>query len=491
MSQKLKIAALLGLAFTANHVSAEKQPNIVYIICDDLGYGDVQFLNPERGKIPTPNIDKLATQGMTFTDAHGGSSVCTPTRYGILTGRYAWRSRLQEGVLGGGKEFEPLIAENRLTVPALLKKAGYQTACMGKWHLGFHFVDSNGKILDLGDEKKAEAAPIGSMVPDGPITRGFDSYFGFHHSASMETVIRNNNVIDHQPPIKMLGSLATEACKYISEEAGKKQAFFLYIALNSPHSPVVPSEKWQGKSGMGDYADFVMETDDAIGQVIAALEASGIAENTLLFVTSDNGCSYPAAKGKQLETQYGHFASAQFRGSKSDIWDGGHRIPFIVRWPGKVEANSKNNTLICLTSLMATCAEITGTKMPKNAGEDSYSILPLLTGNPEKFKAEPVVHHSIQGKFSIRDGNWKLEFCPGSGGWSDLTDSKARKQGLPELQLYNMQTDESEQNNVFKEYPEIVNKLTSELKEIIKNGRSTSGKKQKNDVPIDLFKVNN
>lgn len=486
----IKIAVVLGMSLAVGSVSAKKLPNIVYILCDDLGYGDVQILNPERGKIPTPNIDKLATQGVTFTDAHGGSSVCTPTRYGILTGRYAWRSQLQTGVLGGAKALEPLITENRLTVPSMLKNAGYNTACIGKWHLGFHFVDDQGNNINIDSGKNSPEAPIGATVPDGPISRGFDSYFGFHHAASIETVVENNKVIAKMPPVRMLGTLAGKARDYIASASKKEQPFFMYLSLNSPHSPVVPSEEWKGKSGIGEYGDYVMETDDMVGQVMAALEASGIADNTLVFFTSDNGCSYPVSKGKQLETQYGHFASAQFRGSKSDIWDGGHRIPFMVRWPGKIEANTKNNSLICLTNLMATCADITGFRIPENAGEDSYSILPLLTGENEKFKVEPIIHHSIQGKFSIRDGNWKLEFCPGSGGWTDITDSKARKQGLPELQLYDMQGDKSEQNNVYKEHPEIVNKLTSELKEIIKNGRSTSGKPQKNDVPIDLFKVN-
>jgi arylsulfatase A-like enzyme len=304
----------------------------------------------------------------------------------------------------------------------------------------------------------------------------------------METVIKNDKVIEKMAPIRMLGTLASHASEFIADASKKDQPFFLYLALNSPHSPVVPSEKWQGKSGMGAYADFVMETDDVVGQVMAALENSGIADNTLLFVTSDNGCSYPVANGKQLEIKYNHFASAQFRGSKSDIWEGGHRIPFFVRWPGKVEANTKNNTLICLTSLMATCAEIINFNIPENAGEDSRSILPLLLSHNEKFKLQPIVHHSIQGKFSIRDGKWKLVFCPGSGGWTDLTDAKARKQGLPELQLYDIQLDQYEQNNLCKEHPEIVSRLHAELIELVENGRSTPGELQKNDVPVDILK---
>ncbi|MDO6603843.1 sulfatase family protein [Arenibacter palladensis] len=470
-------------------VSAQERPNIVYIICDDLGYGDVQALNRENGKIPTPQMDKIARAGMTFTDAHSGSSVCTPSRYGVLTGRYAWRSRLQEGVLRGGDEHEPLIADQRLTVPAMLKKEGYHTAAMGKWHLGFNFEDENGEPYVLYEGKKLLNAPIGATVPDGPITRGFESYIGFHHSATMETVIKNNKVIDHMPPIRMLQFLGDHATHYIAEEATKKEPFFLYLALNSPHSPVVPSEEWQGKSGMGAYADFVMETDDVVGRVMKALEENGIAENTLVFFTSDNGCSYPVAKGQKLEKEYGHFPSAQFRGSKSDIWEGGHRVPFIVKWPGKIEANATNDELICLTSLMATCADITGTSIPEEAAEDSYSILPLLTNKRAKSEYEYVVHHSINGKFSIRNRKWKLELTPGSGGWTAPNDKKAREMGLPEIQLYNMKKDERETYNVYAQHPRVVKKLTTELKEIVENGRTTDGKLQANDVPVDIFKV--
>lgn len=470
-------------------VHAQERPNIVYIICDDLGYGDVQALNPENGKIPTPQIDKIARAGMVFTDAHSGSSVCTPSRYGVLTGRYAWRSRLQKGVLSGGDELDPLISENQLTVPEMLKKSGYNTAAIGKWHLGFKFVNEDGEPYEIYEDKKVIGPPIGAIVPDGPITRGFNSYVGFHHSRVMQTVIKDDMVIDKMPPIKMLQFLSNHATDYIAAEATKKEPFFLYLALNSPHSPVVPSEKWQGKSGMGAYADFVMETDDVVGQVMEALEQNGIAENTLVFFTSDNGCSAPVAKAGRLEKEFGHYPSANLRGYKSDIWEGGHRIPFIVKWPGKIEANSTNDELICLTNLMATCADITGTALPEEAAEDSYSILPLLTNKKAKSAYEYVVHHSINGKFSIRNRKWKLEFTPGSGGWTAPNDKKAREMGLPQLQLYNMIKDEEETNNVYDQHNRVVRKMTNELKEIVDKGRTTEGESQKNDVPVDIFKV--
>ena len=486
-------AIVLGLLLTVisscSQEKESKQPNIVYIICDDLGYGDIQFLNPERGKIETPCIDNFATQGISFTDAHAGASVCTPTRYGVLTGRYAWRSHLQNGVLRGGDEFDPLIAADRVTVPALLKKAGYQTAAMGKWHLGFGLTDEEGNQLDLYmGKKKPVQAPVGSIIPDGPVTRGFDSYIGFHHSASMETLIKDNKVIAHMPSVKMLPFLSDHAVEYIAEKSKEKDPFFLYLALNSPHSPVVPSKEWQGKSGMGAYCDFVMQTDDVVGRVLKALDENGIADNTLVVVTSDNGCSYPVAKGRLLEKKYGHYPSAQYRGSKSDIWEGGHRVPFVVRWPGKIKANTKSNKLICLTSLMATCAEVANVSMPENAGEDSYSILPLLENEEAISPYQVVVHHSINGKFSIRKGKWKLELCPGSGGWSGPRDVKARQEGAPEIQLYDLDLDESERNNVYESYPEVVVELTADLKKVVENGRTTEGAPEKNDVTVDIFK---
>ncbi len=475
---------------TKSTETEEKSPNIVYIICDDLGYGDVQCLNPEFGKIPTPAMDKLASQGMTFTDAHAGASVCTPTRYGVLTGRYAWRSRLQTGVLSGGHEFDPLISEDILTVPALLKKAGYQTAAMGKWHLGFAVNDKDGNPVEVYAEgkRKPNPAPIGSVVPNGPITRGFDTYLGFHHSASMETVIKDDRVIDTMPTIKMLQFLGDNASEYIEKKSTEDNPFFLYLALNSPHTPIVPSEAWQGKSGMGSYCDFVMETDFVVGRVMEALEKNGISENTLVFLTSDNGCSYFPAKAGKLEKEYGHRVSAQFRGAKSDIWEGGHRVPFIAKWPGKIEAGSKNNQLICLTNLMATCANLTSMDVPANEGVDSYSILPLLKDKKVESPYTAVIHHSIHGKFSIRKGKWKLELCPGSGGWSAPGDKNAREKGMPEVQLYDLEKDIKEKNNVYKQYPEVVKLLTAELVEIVEKGRTKEGDKLNNDVEVDIFK---
>jgi len=455
------------------------KPNIIYVLCDDLGYGDVQCLNPARGKIPTPNIDRLAGQGMTFTDAHACSSVCTPSRYGILTGRYAWRTRLQSGVLSN--YVTPLIAADRLTVPALLKSSGYHTACIGKWHLGFT-VD---RPVDSAD--KFTGAPLGARTADGPTTRGFDFFYGFHHARMMKSVFTDDRVTEMVEPVDLLPRLTERAGQYIAERAKTKQPFFLYLALNSPHTPIVPSAQWVGRSQLNHYGDFVMETDWALGQVMEAVAQAGIENNTLLIFTSDNGCS-PHADTDGMERQ-GHFASADFRGYKSDIWDGGHRIPLIVRWPGHVRPGSESDRLTCLTDLMATCADLTGVRVPETAGEDSVSLLPALRGNTEASRRDAVVHHSIDGSFSIRQGRWKLELCPGSGGWGNPGNAAAQRQGLPSVQLYDLATDIGERHNVQAQHAEIVAQLTELLETYIAEGRSTPGASQENDTPIMLTKT--
>jgi arylsulfatase A-like enzyme len=495
------LALLAGLSQL--HAAEVLKPNIVYILCDDLGYGDVQCLNPQRGKIPTPNLDKLASQGMTFTDAHSGSAVCTPSRYGILTGRYCWRTHLQSGVLGGGSP--PLIAEGRLTVPELLRRNGYATACIGKWHLGMGFP--KGETPDAGKKGPLWNVDYKGQIQRSPITVGFDHYFGISASLDMPPyVFIENDRFTAVPTVEkkwiregpaaadfeavdVLPMLTRKAVEYIGQRAPDAKAgkpFFLYLPLNSPHTPIVPTKEWSGKSGVGDYGDFVMQTDASVGKVMAALDKAGIAENALIFFTSDNGCS-PAAQTDDLEKK-GHFASADRRGYKADIWDGGHRIPLLCRWPARVKAGSRYDQTTCLVDLMATCAEMVGAKLPDDAGEDSVSILPALLGQIDKPLRDTVVHHSISGKFAIRKGKWKLELCSGSGGWASPKDPEATKQGLPEIQLYDMTADVGEKRNLQAEQPDVVRQLTALLEKQITDGRSTPGAPQKNDVSIDLWK---
>lgn len=483
------------------HAAEITRPNIVYVLCDDLGYGDVHALNPSRGKIPTPNVDRLAREGMVFTDAHSGSSVCTPTRYGIMTGRYAWRTRLQSGVLFGLSS--PLIAPNRLTVAGLLKQAGYHTACIGKWHLGLGWT---GQTTDAGDLKGGKV-DYTQPLTDSPVTHGFDTFFGIAGSLDMPPFVWiENDRVTEQPTatkkwlregpagpafeaVDVLPTLTKKTIAYFEARAAEAKAgkpFFVYLPLASPHTPIVPSPEWRGKSGISPYADFVMQTDHSVGQLLDALDTNGLAENTLVIFTSDNGCS-PAANVKELESK-GHHPSAQYRGYKADIWEGGHRVPFICRWPGKVKAGSASAQLVCLTDLMATCAELTGAKVPEDAGEDSVSILSALLGKDTNPQRASVVHHSINGLFALRQGNWKLELCPGSGGWCEPRDPAALKQGLPPTQLYDFGTSTDEQKNLQAERPEVIAKLTGELEKVVADGRSTPGAKQANDVPVVIRK---
>ena len=466
---------LLFAVYSSCICSGQSNPNIVLIMCDDLGYGDVQCLNPENGKIKTPHIDKLASEGMIFTDAHSGSSVCTPTRYGLLTGRYSWRTRLQNGVVGG---FAPcLIALDRLTVAGLLKKKGYATAIIGKWHLDFQYQDpKTGKILSKGKHKRA---PIGATIPDGPVHRGFDYFHGNHHAGHMDTIIENDRVIERLDEIHNLPRLTEKSEEYIQQRAKiPDQPFFLYVPLGSPHTPIVPTKEWQGKSGLGDYGDFVMQTDATVGAISSALEKYGFRDNTLFIFTSDNGCS-KAAGIPQLRAQ-GHHVSAHYRGSKADSWDGGHRVPFIVSWPGTVESGSESDQLITLVDVFATASEITGVKAP-TMGEDSVSFLPALLDKPIKSSRKGVIHHSISGHFGYRQGKWKLILARGSGGWSSPNE-KASK-GALEAQLYNMEKDPGEKTNLYLERPEIANRLLANLTSDVERGRSTDGPAAKNDIP--------
>lgn len=509
------LVCLLVFPLAPSLAATPKPPNIVYILCDDLGYGDVRCLSPQC-KIPTPNVDKLASQGMIFTDAHSSSAVCSPTRYGILTGRYNWRSRLKNGVLGG---MSPrLIEPGRLTVPAFLKQHGYHTAGFGKWHLGMDWELKPG-AAPFGDgiEKGADGWNVDFTKPihNGPNSVGFDYYFGISASLDMVpyTFIENDHVVelpteDKAFPMmlgrpngttrkgpgaadfeaeKVLPTLIRKAVEYIGKQAAEAKTghpFFVYLPLNAPHTPIAPTSEWQGKSGLNAYADFVMEVDAQIGKVLAALDQNGLAQNTLVIFTSDNGCS-PQADFPQLRAQ-GHDPSGGLRGTKADIFDGGHRIPFVARWPGKIKAHSTSDQLICLTDLMRTCAEILGTNLPDTAGEDSVSILPALLGTAKEPLREAVVHHSINGSFAIRQKDWKLELCPDSGGWSAPRPNSPAARELPPIQLYDLSRDLAETTNVQDQHPEVVTQLTKLLEKYVADGRSTPGKPQSNTGEVNI-----
>ena len=515
---KTLFPALALALFAATALAAPAKPNIIYILCDDLGYGDVKCLNAQ-GKIATPHLDKLAAAGMYFTDVHSSSSVCSPTRYGIMTGRYNWRTKLQSGVLGG---LSPrLIEPGRLTVAQLLKNNGYHTAAIGKWHLGMDWVKKEGKtVAELNVESADQIHNVDYAQPikNGPNAVGFDYYYGISASLDMVpyTFIENDRVtklptVDKDFPMflgraqgkcrlgpaapdfeveDVLPTLTTKAIGYVKSRAADAKAgkpFFLYLPLASPHTPIAPTKEWQGKSGLNFYADFVMQTDAAIGQLLAELDKQALAENTLVIVTSDNGCSpqadFPALLAK------GHNPSYEFRGHKADIFDGGHRVPFLVRWPARVKAGTLSQQLLCLTDFMATAAEIIGAKPPDNAAEDSVSFLPALLGTAKASLREALVHHSINGSFAIRQGNWKLALCRESGGWSDPRPGTPKATALPPVQLFDLDKDIGEQINVQDKHPEVVARLTKLLEKYVADGRSTPGTPQQNAVPVQLVKT--
>jgi arylsulfatase A len=509
--------ALSFLFLLTAQAHAASKPNFVFILCDDLGFGDVKANNSE-GKIATPHMDRIAARGVRFTDAHSPSSVCSPTRYGVMTGRYSWRSKLQSGVLGG---LSPrMIEQDRLTVASFLKQQGYRTACVGKWHMGMDWVIKPGR--DVSELKIETAEQVNSVdytqpITNGPTSVGFDSYFGISASLdmvpycfiendrvpvnptetmklAMNATAKNKQTFTREGPGSpgfkgedVLPAFTKRAIQVIGDAAKAKEPLFLYLPLNSPHTPILPSDAWKGRSKISLYADFVMETDDAIGQIVTALEAQGIADDTMVVVTSDNGCS-PSADFPGLAA-VGHNPSHIYRGHKADIFDGGHRVPFLVQWPARVKPSVSDQT-VCLIDFMATAAEVIGAKLPDTAAEDSVSFLPALEGRADKPLREAIVHHSVNGSFAIRQGNWKLELCPDSGGWSEPKPGqkgKATKE-LPPVQLYDLSTDIGERRNVQADHPEVVERLTELLKKYVADGRSTPGAPQQNTVHVELWK---
>ncbi len=490
------------------------RPNVVLILADDLGYGDVQCYNPTRGKIPTPNIDRLAAEGMRFTDAHSSSGVCSPSRYTLLTGRYHWRTRLQSGIV---EYLEgPLISAERLTIAGLLKQQGYHTACIGKWHLGWDwdippdqralFAPGRRTFPEVTDRHRdAWQARFSQPIGGGPTTRGFDEYFGTDvpnwppycfidndrtigiPTQFLPQALFENNLASTSGPAladwqleAILPALTERACQYIGQRAKSQQPFFLYLPLTSPHTPLAVNESWRGKSGLDSaVADLIMETDDAVGRVLAAVAQSGAEDNTLVIFTSDNGFA-PYVGAKHLEER-GHFPSGPLRGYKGDAWEGGHRVAFIARWPGVVEPGTVCDQLVHQADVMATVAQIVGVTLPDDAGVDSFSLLPLFEGGADPPR-EHAVSQGARGLFALRKGRWKMLFGPGGGGgWSNL--SATAPDGHP-AQLYNLADDPAETKNRYAQQTEIAGEMTGLLQQLISAGRSTPGPLQQNDVQV-------
>ncbi len=476
------------------------KPNIIYVLADDMGYGDLHANNPES-RIPTPHLDRLAAQGMRFTDSHAGSSVCTPSRYAVLSGRYAWRSRLKHGIVW---EWDGALLEpERLTVPALLQQHGYSTACFGKWHLGWDWPTKNGEhpndTLPFGhwggDIPRAayeENIDHTGRLAGGPVDRGFDYYFGVDvPNFPPYTWFENDHLVEvptGPKPDDMYGNpgLAvpgwslekmipefTRCCvRYIEEKAKDSEPFFIYYPLTSPHSPIVPNEPFKGRSGAGNFGDFVCEVDWVVGEIMDALARAGVADDTLLIFTSDNGpeSQTPDDIGAYNRVkEYGHYSMGQLRGIKLDAWEGGHRTPFVARWPNVVPAGAVCNQLTSMADLMATCAEILDEELPEGTGEDSVSILPLLDGRIDEPTRENVVYHSGSGKFAVRRGEWVFIDAPRG---NDKDEPAWFKEGHGYTdhhhpgELYNLTDDIGERHNRYGDRSDIVERLSAELEEI-------------------------
>ena len=423
--------------------AAAGKPNIVFILFDDLGYGEPPTFRKDS-PFKMPNVERLAQEGMKFTDAHCAAAVCTPTRYGVLTGRYPFRIR-QFGVLSFNSK--PIIEKDRMTVASMLKAQGYHTACFGKWHLG----------MDWGSTTSEAAAKPGTPVSDGPTTRGFDVFCGYTEARSIKAVIENDRVLGKYEAVDVQPLMARKAVEYIDARAKDHKPFFLYQPLSIPHVPHVPAKEFLGKSGQGPYGDWILEGDDVVRQIVEALARNGLAENTLLIASSDNG-----AEGREYPP---------LRGAKRSIYEGGHREPFVARWPGKIKPGSVCQETVCLNDLMATCAGIVGATLHDNAGLDSFNILPHMLGTSTGPIREATVHQSMAGDLAIRQGPWKLIFF---------------KSGKREL--YNLKDDLSEARNVAAENQPVVERLTKLMQQYIDNGRSTPGAPQKDSARIELDK---
>jgi arylsulfatase A-like enzyme len=447
---------------------AKRPPNIVIILADDMGMGDVGAYNA-TSKAPTPSLDTLAASGMRLTDAHSPSAVCTPTRYGLLTGRYAWRTHMKDGVLKG---YSPLLIDPaRSTIASMLRKKGYATAAVGKWHLG------------LGTD---EVTDYSKPLSPGPNDVGFDYFFGIPASLDMPpyTFLENDRVFTsfdgdeigdsgrrrdggegywHAGSIArdfahedVLPKIAERSIAYIREreKTGRDKPFFLYVPLTAPHTPWMPTPEFIGRSNAGYYGDFVAQVDDTVGRIMSALRDTGVADETIVVFASDNGARW----SEEQITKWGHRANLNWRGQKADIFEGGHRVPMIVSWPGRIVPDTKSENLTSLTDLYATLADVVGADSGSEDGVDSESFLPTLLGQAQT-ERNPVIHHSSRGMFAIRDGDWKLIEGLGSGGFTKPAVVE-QVEGGPAGQLYNLADDPSETTNLYQERPDVVERLT-------------------------------
>lgn len=514
----LVAVTLMALWLGAAPVQGQEEnglPNIVLILADDLGYGDVACYNP-TSRIPTPNLDQLAADGMRFTDAHSPSTVCTPTRYSILTGRMAFRTGMASVFAGVGGPC--LIEEGRLTLPQMLRERGYKTACFGKWHIGMSFFDKDGELITNRGLKGVQAVDYSRPIPDGPLQRGFDHFFG---TVSCPTTDWLYAYIDGDripnPPTQLLdksnlpkhpysldcrrGMIADDfdlervdlvfldkSVSFLEQqvESNPQQPFFLFHSMQAVHLPSFPAKEFQGKTKSGPHGDFIFEMDSIVGELLRTLERLGVADNTVVIFASDNGPEVLSVV--HMRKNHDHDGARPWRGVKRDQWEGGHRTPFLVRWPGKVAAGSTTAQLTSLTDVMATCAEIVGYPLPNNAAEDSFNMLPVLLGQADgKPVREYVLQQTISLAMSIRSGPWKYLDHKGSGGnnynrdgdWGMAPYKLENTDPDAPGQLYNLDTDPGETINLYSKHPQKVKALKQQLEAFKESGRSAPLRQQK------------
>jgi arylsulfatase A len=520
-TKSLGMAGLISCGLVGQQISkasgtgenASDKPNIIFILADDMGYGDVSGLNP-FARTQTPAIDKLMGEGITFTEAHASASVCTPSRYGLLTGRYAFRSEhASKGIEGFTG---PVIERGRITLASLLKNAGYTNACIGKWHLGVSWQTKDGNKPLLDTNTGYSNVDFSKKVTGGPNDYGFD--YSFIHPASLDIppylFLRNHEAVDpdvilttgHYPKQlentnyawdkkhtddlavywekgvwwrqgEMSRSFRMEDCHteivkegvaFIEKQSSenREKPFFLYLPLTGPHTPWLPTVQFKGKSSIGLYGDFIFDIDDAVAQIKNVLERNGITENTILIFSSDNGAYWPQ---EEIEL-FAHDSNQGRKGQKGDVWDGGHRIPLIISWPAKIKKAATYEHLVSLTDFFATFIELTGQKPEASQGEDSFSFLHVLNGDTEKAVRNSMVHQS-GGFYGIRTGDWKFIDGLGSGGFSQPARLVPNGKG-PKGQLYNTKEDALESQNLYFQYPEKVNQLSGFMEEIIEKGHT-------------------
>lgn len=491
----------LTVAWLVSHCSAtafgQSRPNVMVIYADDLGYGDIGDRSAET-KIPTPHLDSLAAAGMRFTDAHSSSGICSPSRYALLTGTYHWRR--QYGIVNSFGP--PFFNEGETTLPGLLREAGYATACIGKWHLGWDWKFNgppSGEVTTSWGKKQNVYLPEdvnwARPVDGGPLARGFDYYFGdgtinFPPYAWVEndrlvtvpTEMMDSDSVGYPVkegrwefragpkvagwnPYEVLPTLAERGVAYLDAQTDR-QPFFLYFALPSPHAPIIPNDAFDGRSAAGAYGDYVVQTDEVVGQLLSALERGGLADNTIVVFSSDNG---PEAYAWERAAEYGHFSMGNLRGLKRDVWEGGHRVPFIVRWPGRIEAGSVSDALVSQIDLLATLTEATGIQVPEGAGPDSQTFLPVLLGQATRGARTELVHNTFPTKWALRSGDW-LYLDTASGGHRDMPPFFSELMGYVNFRtpglLFDMRSDPEQRINLYALYPKRVSEMKQQLQRL-------------------------